>query len=253
MRRKTTEQFIAEAKAIHGDKYDYSKVEYTNTHTKVYIICPEHGAFCAIPCDHLHKHGCPHCARDAQKKLVYGVGINDLLYTRRTPAYLAWTSMLQRCYSKKYQDKKSTYVGCVVSKEWLIFSNFKNWFDSPENGYCEGFVLDKDILIKGNKKYSPETCCIVPKEINSLLTSRKQYRGTCPIGVTKQRKHKYQARLGQYRNNIGTFDSPTGAFHAYKIAKEQHIKELAEKYFQEGKITRKVYNALMKYEVEITD
>ena len=52
---------------------------------------------------------------------------------------------------------------------------------------------------------------------------------------------------------IGRFNTPLEAFNAYKIAKENYIKELAEKYFQEGKITEKVYNALMKYEVEITD
>ena len=52
---------------------------------------------------------------------------------------------------------------------------------------------------------------------------------------------------------IGRFSTPTEAFSAYKNAKEQYIKERAEKYFQEGKITDKVYNALMRYEVEITD
>lgn len=251
--RKTTLQFIAEAKAVHGDKYDYSRVEYVNTHTKVCIMCPEHGAFYITPCDHLHKHGCPHCARERQKGYVYGVGYNDLLYTRRTPSYLAWTSMLERCYSPRYQKQKTTYIGCTICKEWLIFSNFKKWFDDPENGYQEGYCLDKDILVKGNKVYSPNTCCIVPNKINSLLTNRKQHRGAYPIGVTKRKNGTYQARIGENRKNIGIFASPEEAFNVYKIAKEQHIKELAEKYLQEGKITRKVYNALMKYEVEITD
>ena len=59
--RLTTEQFIKKAKAIHGDKYDYSKTDYVNSHTKVCIICPEHGEFWQIPTDHLSGCGCPKC------------------------------------------------------------------------------------------------------------------------------------------------------------------------------------------------
>lgn len=252
-KRKTTEQFIAQARAIHGDKYNYDKVKYVNTHTKVCIICPIHGEFETIPCDHLHHHGCPHCAREQQKNLVYGVGVNDLLYNRGTPSYQAWCSMLQRCYSTKYQNRKDTYVGCSVCEEWLIFSNFKRWFDSDENGYKDGYQLDKDIIIKGNKVYSPSTCCIVPHAINVLLTNRKKYRGNFPIGVRKTINGRFVARARVGKRHVGVYDTPQEAFCAYKVAKEQYIKELSEKYFQEGKITERVYNALMRYEVEITD
>lgn len=56
-----TEEFIKKARKIHGDKYDYSKVEYINNHTKVCIICPEHGEFWQIPSNHLRYKGCPKC------------------------------------------------------------------------------------------------------------------------------------------------------------------------------------------------
>ena len=59
-----TQEFIEKAKQIHGDKYDYSKVEYINNHTKICIICPEHGEFWQIPNSHLNGHGCPICARN---------------------------------------------------------------------------------------------------------------------------------------------------------------------------------------------
>lgn len=59
-----TQEFIEKARQIHGDKYDYSKVEYINNHTKVCIICPEHGEFWQIPNSHLNGHGCPICARN---------------------------------------------------------------------------------------------------------------------------------------------------------------------------------------------
>ena len=60
-KKKTTEEFIKEAKEIHGDKYDYSLVEYKGNHEKIKIICPTHGVFEQTPANHLVKHGCPKC------------------------------------------------------------------------------------------------------------------------------------------------------------------------------------------------
>ena len=59
--RKTSKLFIEDAKKIHGDKYDYSKVEYKNRDTKVCIICPKHGEFWQTPANHIQGHGCPIC------------------------------------------------------------------------------------------------------------------------------------------------------------------------------------------------
>jgi hypothetical protein len=59
--RCSVEDFIAKANKIHGDKYDYSSVEYHNARGKVAIICREHGAFYIIPDSHLHGHGCAKC------------------------------------------------------------------------------------------------------------------------------------------------------------------------------------------------
>lgn len=162
--------------------------------------------------------------------------------------------MFRRCYSKIFHARQSTYSDCTVCDEWLLLSNFKKWFD--EN-YIEGYALDKDILVKGNKVYSPETCCFVPNEINTLLTKRQNYRGKLPIGVTINNKSSnYIATInlnGKKRKYVGSFSTPDEAFEAYKEAKENHIKEVAEKYYKEGTISEKVYNALMNYEVEIDD
>jgi hypothetical protein len=59
--KKSTEQFIAEAHKVHGDKYDYSKVEYVNNKTKVCIICHEHGEFWQTPSKHILGQECPKC------------------------------------------------------------------------------------------------------------------------------------------------------------------------------------------------
>lgn len=66
--KKTTEDFVKEAKQVHGDKYDYSKTEYINAQTKVCIICPEHGEFWQFPNGHINGHGCPKCGRIKRDK-----------------------------------------------------------------------------------------------------------------------------------------------------------------------------------------
>lgn len=64
-RSNNTEEFIKRAREVHGNKYDYSKVEYLNNHTKVCIICSEHGEFWQMPCDHINnKRGCPKCGKE---------------------------------------------------------------------------------------------------------------------------------------------------------------------------------------------
>jgi hypothetical protein len=118
--------------------------------------------------------------------------------------------------------------------------------------------LDKDILFKGNKIYSPETCCFVPNEINVLLCKNDSKRGKMPIGVYERKMvngYKYVAYVNNTKKHfhLGTFDTPKEAFQAYKSAKEAYIKEMATQYYKDGKITERVYDALMKYEVEITD
>lgn len=67
---KTTEQFINEARLLHGNKYDYSKVTYYNKSTKVCIICPEHGEFWQTPSSHLSGYGCPNCGYKNQGILL---------------------------------------------------------------------------------------------------------------------------------------------------------------------------------------
>ena len=64
MPKLTTEEFIAKAKAVHGNRYDYSKVEYVNSKTKVCIVCKEHGDFWQSPIKHLHGQKCAKCAFD---------------------------------------------------------------------------------------------------------------------------------------------------------------------------------------------
>ena len=247
--RLGTEQFISEARLVHGDKYDYSKVNYINSETKVCIICPTHGETYQSPFNHLHSCGCIKCYHDKLKSLVCGIGVNDVSDCPKH-IYQKWISMIKRCYSIKSLQRQPTYQKCSVCSEWLKLSNFKSWF---EDNYIEGYDLDKDLLSRNDKVYSPETCCFLPKNINIIISSCSGKKGRYEAGISTYRHNKYIVSICKYNKKIhlGCFDTQVEAANAYKSAKEQYVKELAERYFQEGKITERVYNALLKFTINI--
>ncbi len=167
---------------------------------------------------------------------VYGVGINDSADTVTIgvdgkkvtkPDYRVWQSMLARCYSEKYHHRQPTYVGCTVVEIWHRFSNFKSWYNI---NYIEGYHLDKDILIPGNKLYSPETCCFVSRAVNSLLNSHSRVKGPWPQGVCYEKKSsRFMARISinGRRQYLGCYDNPEAAYADYANAKAQYIEQHA--------------------------
>ena len=190
-------------------------------------------------------------------RLVQGIGINDGTYPTRVggvgvKSYSVWKSMLQRCVSKALQATYPTYVGCSVSEQFRHYKTFKEWYDLQIGSNVKDFALDKDLLIKGNKLYSAETCVLLPKAINLLFIKCNAARGQLPIGVSKHgnRFHAQIAKEGK-RFNLGLYDTPELAFAAYKAAKEAHIKEMADKY--KDVIDPRAYAAMYLYNVEIAD
>jgi len=93
----TTEEFIKKAREVHGDKYDYSKVEYVNNSTPVVIVCPEHGAFEQSPNNHFNGNGCPKCARATQS-------------ARQAMSQEVWIERAKRIHQNKYDYSKVEYV-----------------------------------------------------------------------------------------------------------------------------------------------
>lgn len=192
---------------------------------------------------------------------VYGIGyLGDGEYQskvsgKRTIQYHTWERMFLRCYDEKYQQKNPTYEKCFVCTEWHNFQNFAEWFD--KNYYQindEEMALDKDILIKGNKIYSPETCVFVPKRINKLFTKADKLRGEYPIGVSWNKNAKKLMsclRKNSKTINLGYYNTQEEAFQVYKITKESYIKEISDEY--KNKIPQKLYDGMYKYVVEIND
>ena len=175
-------------------------------------------------------------------KLVCGVGIYDLRddpnhNTKKMsqgkivwncPFYRKWHNILTRCYCESRLQKKPQYRGCSVCEEWKTFSNFMAWMKTQP---WEGKELDKDILIPGNKVYSPETCVFVSSKLNNLLTNCFANRGKYPVGVCfDKHSNKFQAKLtkfGKY-THLGRFKTPEEAHEAYKKERSKYILEIAE-------------------------
>lgn len=182
------------------------------------------------------------------KKKVHGVGINNADYVVVKyetieyvdgkqkqklvcfcPYYRVWKSMLQRCYSAKYQERNPAYKGCTVSDEWLTFTNFKSWMESQN---WEGLQLDKDLLFEGNKVYSAETCVFLTRTVNMFTTDRGTARGELLIGVCCYKAAgKFQSSCNnpftKKQEHLGYFDCEQEAHEAWARRKLELAQELA--------------------------
>lgn len=198
---------------------------------------------------------------------VYNVGIVGNKYKtidingKPSKEYDTWKLMLRRCYDKKTKEKCPAYQDVTCCDEWLLFENFYEWLHSQTNSKkwlnLKHSALDKDILVKGNKIYSPNTCSLVPDNINSLFTKRQNVRGDDPIGVHFYEVNgNYGAQCNNHNGKIqflGYYTTQQEAFQTYKEYKENLIKQVAQEEYEKGNITKRCYEAMINYQVEITD
>ena len=198
--------------------------------------------------------------KDRYLPSVHGIGILGAKYPvsedgRDTKEYTLWTHMLQRCYSDRCQKKHPTYEGCEVSNNFKSYEYFYEWCHRQIGFDNEGWHLDKDLLIKGNKVYSESTCVFLPKEINLVLTKSTALRGEHLIGVSWNKRDKaFVAQVAKNKGKqefLGYFKTELEAFKAYKQAKETFVKEQANKW--KSQIDERAYHALMNYEVNVDD
>jgi hypothetical protein len=205
-----------------------------------------------------------HCKSLSQKenremkkpRKVFGVGINDANYTVRPigpdgkraqcPYHRVWEKMLERAYSPAYHARNPTYIGVTVCEKWHSFMAFRAWM---ERQAWQGKHLDKDIIVPGNKVYSPDTCVFVPPAINTLLIDSAASRGEWPIGVCWNKlSKKFLARvsIAGRDKHLGYFTCPHEAHMAWRKAKVRLIRDAAREQDEP-----RIYAGLMRHAARI--
>lgn len=162
------------------------------------------------------------------RRKVYGFGINDAPFPTQFhikeklyahPAYLAWKSIICRCYNPKYIDRFPTYSGASVCEEWRSFMSFRSWWVEH---HIDGLVIDKDIIGNG-KVYSPSTCIFIPNDMNIFLTDSAAARGAYPIGCSRTKYGSFVATCSnpftKKKEFIGCHKEPESAHKAWMARK----------------------------------
>ncbi|WP_083242021.1 hypothetical protein [Pseudomonas mosselii] len=193
-------------------------------------------------------------------RLVFGVGVNDADYVVSPsrsengkitfkyicPIYSKWIAILRRCYDAKNRSSRPSYEGCTVANEWHRFSAFKIWI---ENQDWQGKDVDKDLLVKGNKVYGPDTCCLVSRSINCLVReiakSAKNENGLPPGVDFDPKLQKYRSRahcvITGKRIHFGYYATPGEAHLVWLSFKRDQAEILAQE-----QADQRVANALRR-------
>lgn len=159
-------------------------------------------------------------------RLVYGQGLVEKgkhplrICGKPTRELRLWKGMLKRCYEERHHEEYPTYRGCSTSDSFKNFQYFAEWCNNQKGFCCEGWQLDKDILIRGNKVYSEDNCVFVPISLNLNFTC-KDVKGyyTLPNG-------KYTSNYGG--RHLGTFQTKECAVFAYNAAKTEFLKNILD-------------------------
>lgn len=262
-KHKKNNKFIG-MKFITNEGYEIMIIKYINAHNVIAQFQDEHNAIVNVSFQQLQKGQ----IRNPYHKSVFGIGyLGEGNYPtsvngKTSQEYITWKGMIERGYNIKYKENHPSYIDVTVCESWHNYSTFYEWIHSQDNyeKWLNGdrWALDKDILVKGNKIYSPQYCKLVPQRVNCFLIKRNADRGDFPIGVSfDKNKAKYTAYCSnpftKKLDYLGAFETVEEAFQVYKNYKEMLAKQLAKDEYMIGNIDTDTYNALMNYQVEITD
>lgn len=174
--------------------------------------------------------------KNPNKSTVFGFGINDAgLEDSTDKRYVLWTSIIRRSYSEVYHKSKPSYKDVRVSEDWRRLSNFIKDIEKLPNfdlAVSENWELDKDLLGGDQKLYSKNTCCFLPRELNTLFTSESK-KGLKKGVFYNKRLSKFTASInrgGKVRSHIGVYETEEEAHFNYCKEKQKHLDSLILKY-----------------------
>lgn len=190
--------------------------------------------------------------RDNMSTTVQGVGIvGDFVASKENKqdkAYSSWNAILSRCLNSKVKEKQPTYADCTVDGKWHYFKEYKAWYDSQIGFDKEGYQTDKDLLVRGNLHYSEDTCCLIPRDLNTYIAKIPIYGcTTCIRYKVKTYQYSVETTYEGEKLHLGYYSTYNEAFRVLKAFKESALKEYAERY--KGLVSDKVYNRLMNFEI----
>ena len=202
-KKLTKEEFIEKAKQIHGEKYDYSKVEYKNNHTKVCIICPEHGEFWQLPSSHLQGHACQKCSLKKLSK-INSLGLENFI------------KKAKKVHGDKYDYSKVNYINnktkvCIICPEHGEFWQKPN--DHLNGCGCQICSLYENI--QENKLFE-----LLVKKFSILVERQKKF---------KWLKHINLLKLDFYLPDYNIAIEYQGEQHFEKYRFENDCKQLTER------------------------
>jgi hypothetical protein len=164
----------------------------------------------------------------------------------RTLEYVFWESMMKRVYNHQNECMVRNYSDVSVCEEWHNYQNFAEWCQT-QTGFKMGFHLDKDLLLEGNKVYSPTTCCFIPPHLNAAITGMKHTNTTGYTGVVLTDTGRFLAgiTMNGVGINLGTYDTKQQASLMYKSIKNAYVNSLAIIYKDE--ISIEAFTAAQKW------
>lgn len=178
------------------------------------------------------------------KDLIYGIGFNSGRHVAKTSdnsiskCYDCWRRILFRS-TTEWWEKHPTYTGTSVCDEWKDYSSFADWYSISCNNL--DWDLDKDLLLNGNKQYSPEHCCFIPEEINKAIVVRSKL-----TGVSKKGNLFEVYFRSKYVGNSRCFNE---AQELYRKTKESEVRSLANT----PHLSENARNALKNFSLGIED
>lgn len=211
-------------------------IKYETTNKPILIKFLDTGYIKETQYSHLRRGN----VRDPYRPTFWDVGfVGEGIYKINSKAGVKWVNMLKRCYDETYHRNKPTYKNCEVAEEWQDFQNFALWFEEtyPRDG--DVYELDKDFVVLGNKTYSGDNCCWLPRKINSFFINFSENSGTS----YDKRIGKWVARCSRFSLggkgdiHLGNYSTQEEARRYYLKEKLKVLEELLEKYNLDCKIS----------------
>lgn len=184
--------------------------------------------------------------RNPYHPTIEGIGYEgqgDYSFKQDGRCAIMWRSMIARCFSKKWNRVRVPEQPRVI-ENWFNFQNFAEWYYNQSGSSLGNWELDKDIIVKGNRTYSPETCCLVPREINTAYPMSYS-QGSRVYYNSKDRYYRVNWRDESGKRSVKGFKTQEEAVDFKVLKTKERLQNLADKYVDN--LDPVVYNLLMNW------